>query len=110
MAYQVFSSSITPLTDTIELNIAPDLAHCFAGIRYLDSNGDYITPTGGSVQIQAKHLTNNMYENAVNADLLATEPQEAEWSGNVTSVKATPSSLAGADLVSYQLVVVQNVS
>ncbi|QCQ57717.1 tail protein [Vibrio phage Athena] len=111
MAYQIFTSDKKGIGEIIELPISPEYAHCFAGVRYFDSNDDQIVPTSGSVNIKARHLTNNNYDDVVNADLDASEAgAEAEWGGNVTSVKATPSSLAGTDLATYQVVVVQNLS
>lgn len=111
MSYQIFTSDKKPITDTIELAISPEYAHCFAGIRYFDSSDNQIIPTAGTVTIEAKHLTNNNYDEVVNAALDATEAgAEAEWGGNVTYTKATPSGLAGTNLVKYQLVVVQNLS
>ncbi|AFB83931.1 hypothetical protein VPT02_069 [Vibrio phage VPT02] len=111
MAYQIFSSDKKGIGEIIELPISPEYAHCFAGVRYFDSNDAQIIPSAGSVNIMAKHLTNNNYDEVVNADLDATEAgAEAEWGGNVTAVKVTPSSLAGTDLATYQLVVVQNLS
>lgn len=111
MAYQVFTSEQKGIGENIELSISPEYAHCFAGLRYFDSNNAQIIPSAGKVNIKARHLTNNNYDDVVNAELEATEAgAESEWGGNVTSVKATPSSLAGTDLATYQLVVVQNLS
>lgn len=111
MAYQVFTSDKKDIGDIITLPISPEYAHCFAGIRYFNSNDVQIKPTAGTVTITARHLTNNNYDEVVNASLDATEAgAESEWGGNVTEVKATPASLAGTDLATYQLVVVQNLS
>lgn len=111
MSYQVFSSDKKQITSSIELKISPEYSHCFAGLRYYDSKGDQVVPTAGEVRIQAKHLTNNKYADVYNPILDASEAgDESDWVGNVTFVKAIPSSLAGADLDTYQIVVVQNLS
>ncbi len=111
MAYQIFTSEKKAIGQIIELPISPEYAHCFAGIRYFNSNDAQVIPSAGSITITAKHLTNNNYAEVFNATLDATEAgAESEWGGNVTSAKATPSNLAGTDLATYQLVVVQNLS
>lgn len=111
MSYQVFTSEKKAINNTIELKISPEYAHCFAGIRYFNSSDVQIVPASGSVKLQAKHLTNSQYDDPINPVLDAATPGvESEWGGNVTSVLATPNSLAGIDLTSYQVVVVQNLS
>lgn len=109
MGFEIFSSDRTAISENIVLDVSPSLSHCFAGVRYFDSNGAQITPTGGTVLIEARHLTNNFFDTVVRGTLDATSPgDEAEWGGNVSQARATPTSLAGTDLTTYQLVVVQN--
>lgn len=111
MSYQIFTSDKKPIVETIELEISPEYSHCFAGVRYFDTQGHQILPSAGTVTITAKHLTNNVYDEVVNAKLQADEGgAEAQWGGNVTHAKATPSGLTGTELLTYQLVVVQNLS
>ncbi len=109
MAYDIFSSDRTALTETIVLMVNPAYSHCFAGIRYYNSAGEQITPTAGTVVINARHVTNNYFDSVTNGTLNATAPgSEAEWGGNVSEARAVPAGLAGTDLATYQLVVVQN--
>lgn len=111
MAHQVFKSDKTNITSTIEMEVSPNLSHCFAGIRYFDSDDNPVTPTAGKVTIEAKFLTNQRYATAFNGVINFDEPaKEAEWGGNVVSVKTTPSNLAGPGLATYQIVVAQNIS
>jgi hypothetical protein len=107
MTYEIFTSELTPVADTIILEVGSRYAHSFAGIRYFDAQGDQVLATGGTVLVEAKHLTNGMFDSVVRGTLDATSPaSEAQWGGNVTEVRATPSSIVGA--VTYQLIVVQN--
>ena len=111
MDYKITNSELTPIADTIEMSIHSGHSHSFAGIRYYDSSKQEIVPTSGSVLIEAKHLTNGNYDSVVNGKLSANIPgDEANWGGNATSVKATPTSLTGSNLAYFQLVVVQNVT
>lgn len=106
-----FKSGKKALNEQIALDIDPGYAHCFAGIRYYNAAGDVIAPASGNVRIQIKKLTSQAYIDAHNATIQATAPgSEAEWGNNVVTVQATPSSLAGAGLTHYELVVVQNLS
>lgn len=111
MAYQIFTSDKKGIGEVIDLPISPEYAHCFAGIRYFNSNDVQILPSAGTVTITARHLTNNNFDEVVNAQLdAASAGAESEWGGNVTEVRATAANLAGVDLATYQLVVVQNLS
>lgn len=111
MSFQIFTSDKKTINQNIELGISPDYSHCFAGIRFFNSSGDQVTPTAGTVHIQARHVTNNQYDDPVNAVIDASSKgAEAEWGGNVNSIKAIPSNVAGSAVDTYQVVVVQNLS
>lgn len=111
MSYQVFTSEKISIAQEILMDIAPDYAHCFAGIRYYDAGGTQVAPTNGVTELQAKHLTNNNFDTVINSVLQATNPgSESEWGGNVTQVKATAKNITGTNVATYQLVVVQNLS
>lgn len=109
MGFEIFESDRTAITETIVLTLSPARAHSFAGIRYFNASGTQVTPTAGTVLIEARHVTNNMYSTVVRGTLDATRTGvEAEWGGNASSARATPTGIAGNGVTTYQLVVVQN--
>lgn len=109
MTYAILSSDRTNITDTVTIDVDPELPHNFAGIIFYDANGNEINISGGSVTIEGRHLTNNKFETVVDGVISSSnDAAEGQWSGNVTQVRATPTGLAGTNLATYQLVVVQN--
>jgi len=81
-----------------ETVIPPWLTHCFLSIRFFDSGGLPVTPSGGTLAIEIQTLGNQPnWEDPPEASIDATVPTTIDWAANTNGIRVTPTALTGVD-------------
>lgn len=107
--YQAVVSDLANPGDTVALAIDPAPSHCFLGVQMFDSAGDPIAAAGaGSFAVAVKTLNSEQFEAPPDPTIDATDPKTINFAGNITSVRVTPSSVAGNDVTTWRVVVTCN--
>ena len=85
--------------DIVELADLPSfLPHVFLSIRFFDSGGLPVTPSGGTFAIEVQTQGNQPnWEDPPEPTIDATAPTTVDWASNTYGVRVTPTSLTGVD-------------
>jgi len=105
---RLYESEVASLATVIEGDIDPSLIKVSIGCLYLDSGGDLVIPTAGTVTIMVKTENTRQWEEIPNNVIDSTVPTTLPVGANIISVQATPSALAGGSIATYQLCVTAN--
>ena len=112
--FALYQSPITAIANPVELVVAADLPHCFAGVEFFQdaAGATPATPTAGTVAIDVNPavLADGVYEAAPDSPLTADTPGAVGFDCNARKVKATPTGVSGGSVSHYRLNVSQNVS
>jgi len=104
----LYKSDVTAVASVVSGNVDPVLVNVAIGCHFLDSGGDLVLPTSGTVTILVKTENTQQWEAPPNNEIDASAPTTVIVAGNITAVQATPSTVAGGTVQDYQLVVTAN--
>ena len=105
---RIYKSEIAAVAGVISGSIDPSLVNVSIGCQYMDSSGDLVIPTGGTVTILVKTENTLQWEEPPSNVITCATPTTVIVAGNIVEVQATPAAVAGGTVQDYQLVVTAN--